>query len=255
MGRGEEEGGFFDCYQSRLSLSRNISPQQKKRTQHKRNLQFFLLSSHIQSSFCFYIRPTFLVGVSRRGARQSLRARRGVKALRCPLARRPRRFVRRTGGNGRGANAAVFFLLSSHFQSSFCFYIRPTFLSPLRCIALFMYFSSSVFSSLFIALFDFSIFSFFWSFPSVEGPHSDTLSRTRFSVFLRILFGVSSSSSSNFLLFWSFPEVEGPHSDTFSRTRFSVFLRILFGVSSSSSSSKSSRVEQQQNWASVNSKR
>ena len=30
MGRGEEEGGFFDCYQSRLSLSRHISPQQKK---------------------------------------------------------------------------------------------------------------------------------------------------------------------------------------------------------------------------------
>ena len=29
--------------------------------------------------------------------------------------------------------------------------------------------------------------------------------------------------------------MEGPHSDTFSRTRFSVFLRILFGVSSSSS--------------------
>ena len=45
-----------------------------------------------------------------------------------------------------------FFLLSSHFQSSFCFYIRPTFLSPLQCIALIMYFSSSVFSSLFIAL-------------------------------------------------------------------------------------------------------
>ena len=44
MGRGEEEGGFFDCYQSRSSLSRHIHPQQKgkkKRTQHKRYLQFF----------------------------------------------------------------------------------------------------------------------------------------------------------------------------------------------------------------------
>ena len=30
MGRGEEEGGFFDCYLSRSSLSRHIHPQQKK---------------------------------------------------------------------------------------------------------------------------------------------------------------------------------------------------------------------------------
>ena len=45
------------------------------------------------------------------------------------------------------------------------------------------------------ALYEFFHFSFFWSFPSVEGPHSDTLSRTRFSIFLRISFGVSSSSS------------------------------------------------------------
>ena len=43
--------------------------------------------------------------------------------------------------------------------------------------------------------FVFSIFLFL-VLPTVEGPHSDTLSRTRFSVFLRILFGVSSSSSS-----------------------------------------------------------
>ena len=90
-----------------------------------------------------------------------------------------------------------FFLLSSHFQSSFCFYIRPTFLSPLRCIALFMYFSSSVVSSLFNSIVSFFLqFFFFLVLPTVEGPHSDTLSRTRFSVFLRILFGVSSSSSS-----------------------------------------------------------
>ena len=42
MGRGEEEGGFFDCYLSRSSFSRHIHPQQKKKsTQHKRNLQFF----------------------------------------------------------------------------------------------------------------------------------------------------------------------------------------------------------------------
>ena len=40
-----------------------------------------------------------------------------------------------------------------------------------------------------------------------------------------------------FLIFRSFPLVEGPHSDILSRTRFSVFLRISFGVSSSSSSS------------------
>ena len=46
---------------------------------------------------------------------------------------------------------SAIFLLSSHVQSCFCFYIRPTFLSPLQCIALLMYFSSSVFSSLFIA--------------------------------------------------------------------------------------------------------
>ena len=50
-----------------------------------------------------------------------------------------------------------------------------------------------------------------WSpFPSVEGPRSDILSRTRFSVFLRISFGVSSSSSR------------------------SSSMRISFGVSSSS---------------------
>ena len=30
MGRGEEEGGFFDCYLSHASLSRHIRPQQKK---------------------------------------------------------------------------------------------------------------------------------------------------------------------------------------------------------------------------------
>ena len=84
MGRGEEEGGFFNSYLSRSSLSRHIRPQQKKNV-------------HSTSDIC------------------------------------------------------NFFLLSSHFQSTFCLYIRPTFLSPLRCIALFMYFSSSVFSSLFIA--------------------------------------------------------------------------------------------------------
>ena len=59
----------------------------------------------------------------------------------------------------------------------------------------FCVFFLSVFSSLFIAFNEFSIFSFFWSFPSVEGPHSDILSRTRLSVFLRISFGISSSSS------------------------------------------------------------
>ena len=42
MGRGEEEGGFFNSYLSRSSLSRHIRPQQKKeRTQHTRHLQFF----------------------------------------------------------------------------------------------------------------------------------------------------------------------------------------------------------------------
>ena len=46
---------------------------------------------------------------------------------------------------------SAIFLLSSHFQFSFCFYLRPTFLSTLQCIALIMYFSSSVFSSLLIA--------------------------------------------------------------------------------------------------------
>ena len=75
-------------------------------------------------------------------------------------------------------------------------YIRPTFLSPLRCIVLFLCLFSSVFSSLFINCSNFSTISFFWSFPSVEGPHSNTLSSIRFSVFLRISFGVSSSSSS-----------------------------------------------------------
>ena len=30
MGRGEEDGGFFDCYFQRLSLSRRIGPQQHK---------------------------------------------------------------------------------------------------------------------------------------------------------------------------------------------------------------------------------
>ena len=84
MGRGEEESGFFNSYLSRSSLSRHIRPQQKK---------------------------TYTAQET----------------------------------------SAIVFLLSSHFQSTFCFYIRPTFLSPLRCIALFMYFSSSVFSSLFIA--------------------------------------------------------------------------------------------------------
>ena len=43
-------------------------------------------------------------------------------------------------------------------------------------------------------------FFFFLVLPTVEGPHSDTLSRTRFSVFLRILFGVSSSSRTPFIL-------------------------------------------------------
>ena len=51
----------------------------------------------------------------------------------------------------------------------------------------------------------------------------------------------------NFLLFWSFPEVEGPHSDTLSRTRFSVFLRISFGVSSSSIDSSNGREKENLN--------
>ena len=129
MGRGEEAGGFFDCYLSRSSLSRQIRPQQQK---------------------------TFTA-----------------------------------------QETSAFFLLSSHFQSSFCFYIRPTFLSPLRCIVLSMYFFIRVLKSFYSIVSVFFNFLFFWSFPSVEGPHSDTLSRTRFSVFLRILFGVSSSSSSS----------------------------------------------------------
>ena len=31
MGRGEEDGGFFDCYLQRLSLSRMIGPQQQQK--------------------------------------------------------------------------------------------------------------------------------------------------------------------------------------------------------------------------------
>ena len=50
--------------------------------------------------------------------------------------------------------------------------------------------------SIFFIFSNFLFVPFFRSFPLEEGPHSDILSRTRFSVFLRISFGVSSSSSS-----------------------------------------------------------
>ena len=128
MGRGEEDGGFFDCYLQGLSLSRTIGPQQQKK--HKLEDSDF---------FCYLL--TFRL----------------------------------------------------HF-----FHIRPTFLSVLRCIVRLLCLFSSVFSS---SLFNFSNFPvsplFFRSFPLVEGPNSDILSRIRFSVFLRIPFGVSSSSSSS----------------------------------------------------------
>jgi hypothetical protein len=122
MGRGEEDGGFFDRYLQRLSLSRKIGPQQQIRKKQKRNLNLFLLSSHFQASF---FKHSSYISLS--------------SAL--------------------------------HRSISVFFFIRV------------------------LSLYEFVIFCFFWSFPSVEEPHSDILSRSRFSVFLRISFGVSSSSS------------------------------------------------------------
>ena len=67
MGRGEEEGGFFDCYQARSSLSRHISPQQKKTyTAREKSAIFFcyLLTFSLLFVFTFVLLFSHLYGAS-----------------------------------------------------------------------------------------------------------------------------------------------------------------------------------------------
>ena len=129
MGRGEEEGGFFDCYLSRSSLSRHIRPQQQKTYTAQEKSAIF---SAIFSLSVFFL---FL-------------------------------------------HSSYFSLTSTVHRSNYVFFFIRVLQSFYSIVSFFLQ------------------FFFFLVLPTVEGPHSDTLSRTRFSVFLRILFGVSSSSSS-----------------------------------------------------------
>ncbi len=67
MGRGEEEGGFFDCYLSRSSLSRQIRPQQQKAfTAQETSAIFFcyLLTFSLHFVFTFVLLFSHLYGAS-----------------------------------------------------------------------------------------------------------------------------------------------------------------------------------------------
>ena len=53
-GRGEENGGFFDCCLRCLSLSRMIGPLHKKNLKTKRGIWLFLIFSHFQGTLLWH---------------------------------------------------------------------------------------------------------------------------------------------------------------------------------------------------------
>ena len=68
MGRGEEDGGFFDCYLQRLSFSRMIGPQQQqKHKKQQRNLIFndiFSLSGFTSLTLVLFFSPFSVASIS-----------------------------------------------------------------------------------------------------------------------------------------------------------------------------------------------